>query len=76
MQNNQTETRIQADRSHRRFAIRVAAAVITIGCLLLMAALILPPPGRIDNSVLVAFGEICTFSGTVLGIGSHSKAKP
>ena len=48
--------------------IWTAVAVVIIGCGVLIAALILPPPGEIDSSVLVAFGEILTFAGALLGI--------
>lgn len=46
----------------------LAAGVMAVGCGLLTASLILPPPGEIDSSVLVAFGEISTFSGALAGI--------
>lgn len=45
-----------------------AVGVITVGCGILIAALIIPPPGEIDNSVLVAFGEISTFAGALFGV--------
>ena len=48
--------------------IRMAVGTIAVGCGLLIASLILPPPGEIDSSVLVAFGEISTFSGALVGI--------
>lgn len=52
-----------------RLAGWTAVIVLGIGCVLLYTALLIPPPGHIDHSVLVAFGEICTFAGTLLGIG-------
>lgn len=52
-----------------------AIAVLVIGCAMLYTALLIPPPGHIDHSVLVAFGEICTFAGTVLGIGNVRRNK-
>ena len=60
----------EGSRISRDIAGRTAVAVIVVGCILLMTALIIPPPGKIDDSVLVAFGEICTFAGTVLGVGN------
>lgn len=54
-------------------AALTAVWVIAMGCVLLLTALVLPPPGEIDHSVLVAFGEICTFSGTVLGVGNFRR---
>ena len=42
-------------------------------CLILAAALFIgsffcPPMGEIHHSVLIAFGEILTFSGSLIGI--------
>lgn len=58
-----------------RLAGWTATAVLGIGCAMLYTALLIPPPGHIDHSVLVAFGEICTFAGTVLGIGNARRNK-
>lgn len=55
-------------RRTRRIVILAAAAVMTVGCGLLIAGMAILPPGVIDSSVLVAFGEISTFSGALLGI--------
>ena len=38
---------------------------------LLIAGFVVPPPGEIHNSVLVAFGEILTFAGAVFGMKYH-----
>ena len=46
-------------------------ALITLGCGLLIAGFVLPPPGEIHNSVLIAFGEILTFAGALFGIDYH-----
>lgn len=51
-----------------RCVVYTAVGVMTLGCGILVAALIIPPPGEIHNSVLVAFGEIATFAGTLLGV--------
>ena len=45
------------------------------GLLLLGAGFIVNPLGIIDQSVLVAVGEIFTFSGSILGITTIHKAK-
>ena len=43
--------------------------VLTLGGLgLLIAGFCVKPVGTIDNSVLVAFGEVCTFAGALIGI--------
>ncbi len=48
-----------------------AIILIAVGCGLLIAGFIVPPPGEIHNSVLVAFGEILTFAGAVFGMKYH-----
>lgn len=41
----------------------IIAALYTITILLLVAGFILPPPGQIDNSVLIASGILFAFAG-------------
>ncbi len=53
----------------------LAVAMCTFGCALLIAGICIPPAGVIDASVLVAFGEILTFAGSLLGIDYHYKYK-
>lgn len=48
-----------------------AIFLIAVGSGLLIAGFIVPPPGEIHNSVLVAFGEILTFAGAVFGMKYH-----
>ena len=59
-------------RKHRP-TIQLLAAVflIVVGCGLLIAGFVVPPPGEIHNSVLSAFGEILTFAGAVFGLKYH-----
>ncbi len=52
-----------------------ALFLIAFGCVLLITGFVVPPPGEIHNSVLVAFGEILTFSGALFGIDYHYKYK-
>ena len=52
-----------------------AIFLIALGSALLIAGFIMPPPGEIHNSVLIAFGEILTFSGALFGIDYHYKYK-
>lgn len=63
-------------RKHKP-TIQLLAAVllIIVGCGLLIAGFIVPPPGEIHNSVLIAFGEILTFAGALFGIDYHYKYK-
>lgn len=53
----------------------VAVFLIIVGCGLLITGFIVAPLGVIHNSVLVAFGETCTFAGALFGVDYHYKAK-
>ena len=53
----------------------LAVGLIIVGCGLLISGLVIPPTGVIDNSVLIAFGEILTFVGSLFGIDYHYKFK-
>ena len=57
----------------RKSIVTLMAAIflIGIGSGLLIAGFVVPPPGEIHNSVLVAFGEILTFAGAVFGMKYH-----
>lgn len=45
------------------------------GLVLLFFGLFMPPGGIIHGSVLVAFGEVATFSGALIGIDYSYKIK-
>ena len=45
-----------------------AVVLVGIGAGLLIAGFIVNPSGEIHNSVLVAFGEVLTFAGSIFGI--------
>jgi hypothetical protein len=47
----------------------------TFGCALLIAGFYSPPAGEIHHSLLIAFGEILTFSGSLIGIDYHYRYK-
>ena len=53
----------------------VACLLVVLGAGLLIAGFIVPPVGIIDSSVLIAFGEIATFAGSLFGIDYHYKHK-
>ncbi|MFC4673574.1 hypothetical protein [Dysgonomonas termitidis] len=55
--------------------LSISVFLIIVGCGLLIAGFCVPPRGVIDNSVLIAFGEILTFVGTVFGIDYSYRAK-
>ena len=46
----------------------VSISLCGFGVLLLVAGFCCPPVGEIHHSVLIAFGEILTFSGSLIGI--------
>ena len=41
------------------------------GCALLACGFVAVPTGEIHHSVLIAFGEILTFAGSLIGIDYH-----
>lgn len=52
----------------KRTQLTTAIALCTFGCMMLVAGFCAPPLGMIDQSVLIAFGEILTFIGSLTGI--------
>ena len=52
-----------------------AIALCGFGCIMLTAGVICPPVGEIHHSVLIAFGEILTFSGSLIGIDYRYRYK-
>lgn len=46
----------------------VAVFLTVAGVILLFCGFWVKPTGEIDNSVLVAFGEVSTFAGALFGI--------
>lgn len=53
----------------------LAVGLCVFGCVLLIAGFIVAPLGVISQSVLIAVGEIFTFSGTILGINYAYQSK-
>ena len=53
----------------------IAAALTLAGIALLFLGTILAPQGEIHETVLVAFGEIATFAGSIIGIDYRYKSK-
>ena len=53
----------------------VAALLILVGCGLLIAGFTVAPLGIIHSSVLVAFGETCTFAGALFGVDYHYRVR-
>lgn len=61
----------------KRHTVQLLAAValIAFGALLVTAGFYVEPVGQIHPSVLTAFGEALTFSGSVIGIDYSYKKK-
>lgn len=53
----------------------LACTTCIAGLVLLFLGFFLPPIGEIHNSVLIAFGEIATFAGSLIGIDYNYKIK-
>ena len=54
-----TKTRIKTE-------LAAAIVLVLVGCFLLIAGIFIPPIGTIHPSVLVAFGEIAVFAGSII----------
>lgn len=48
--------------------IYLSVALMVFGCVMVMCGFWVSPMGIIDNSVLIIFGEISAFVGSVFGI--------
>ena len=59
----------------KRLQLILAVALCTFGCIMLVAGFVTPPMGEIHHSVLIAFGEILTFAGSLIGIDYHYRYK-
>ena len=59
----------------KNLQITLATLMCIFGCALLIVGLVLPPAGKIDSSLLVAYGETLTFAGSLIGIDYHYRYK-
>ena len=69
----QTKTAIMKQPS--LIQLLTAATLAIIGMVLLFCGMYIDPAGEIHETVLVAFGEALTFSGSVMGIDYHYRHK-
>ena len=53
----------------------MSIGLIIAGIVLLFMGFYTAPPGEIHDSVLIAYGEISTFAGSLLGLDYHYKYK-
>lgn len=60
-------------RQINRLNIQLALGVVATfaGLTLLFIGVFIQPKGEIHSSVLVAFGEACTFAGALIGVDYH-----
>ena len=59
----------------KKVQLVLAVSLCGFGGILLIAGFCCPPLGEIHHSVLIAFGEILTFSGSLIGIDYHYRYK-
>ena len=52
----------------KKVQLLLAVSLCVFGCVLLASGFFCPPMGEIHHSLLIAFGEIVTFSGSLIGI--------
>jgi hypothetical protein len=52
-----------------------AAALSIGGLIMLFCGVFIDPQGQIHESLLIGFGEVMTFSGSLMGIDYHYKSK-
>ena len=62
-------------RIMKKVQLVLAVSLCGFGGILLIAGFCCPPLGEIHHSVLIAFGEILTFSGSLIGIDYHYRYK-
>ena len=59
----------------KKVQLVLAVSLCGFGGTLLIAGFCCPPLGEIHHSVLIAFGEILTFAGSLIGIDYHYRYK-
>ena len=59
----------------KKVQLILSVGLCVFGGVLLIAGFCCPPVGEIHHSVLIAFGEILTFSGSLIGIDYHYRYK-
>ena len=58
-----------------RVHLTLAVLLCLVGLLLLFIGFFVPPVGEIDSSVLISYGEVSTFAGSLLGIDYRYRYK-
>ena len=60
-------------KNNANIQLITAAFLAIIGMVLLFCGMYIDPQGEIHETVLVAYGEVLTFSGSLMGIDYHYK---
>lgn len=68
MQLNVRDTNDRNKRRPAKLPMWISYLLMGFGLCLITAAFCVPPLGVIDSSVLIAFGELLTFTATILGL--------
>lgn len=53
------------------YQLIVASVLVVAGLTLLFLGFVFPPQGEIHDSVLIAYGEVSTFAGSLVGVDYH-----
>lgn len=53
------------------YQLVVASVLVVAGLTLLFLGFAFPPQGEIHDSVLIAYGEVSTFAGSLVGVDYH-----
>ena len=64
------------DLKERYLQLITASLLALAGVALLFVGTLLAPQGEIHETVLVAFGEVATFAGSIIGIDYHCRGGP
>ena len=62
-------------KSNANIQLITAAILAILGMVLLFCGIYIDPQGEIHETVLVAYGEVLTFSGSLMGIDYHYKQR-
>ena len=62
-------------KNNANIQLFTAAILAIIGMVLLFCGMYIDPQGEIHETVLVAYGEVLTFSGSLMGIDYNYKFK-
>ena len=62
-------------KEHLNIQLITAALLALGGLILLFCGMYIEPKGEIEETVLVAFGEVMTFSGSLMGIDYKYRSK-